>query len=89
MIRSDEINGAAAETEVNASQMIQSGKTDPHRARLEEEYGKVWTTDEMREEFDVLGFGAPFVVVRRKSDGKKGSLEFQHMPRFYFNWAEA
>jgi hypothetical protein len=25
-------------------------------------------------------------VVRRKSDGVKGSLEFQHNPRFYFNF---
>jgi hypothetical protein len=29
---------------------------------------------------------APFVVVRRKADGRKGSLEFQHHPRFYFNF---
>ena len=33
------------------------------------------TTDQLREEFEVLGFMAPFVVVRRKSDGKKSSLE--------------
>jgi hypothetical protein len=26
------------------------------------------------------------VVVRRRSDGGKGSLEFQHQPRFYFNF---
>lgn len=29
---------------------------------------------------------APLVVVRRKADGVKGSLEFQHNPRFYFNF---
>lgn len=28
---------------------------------------------------------APFAVVRRKSDNQRGSLEFQHDPRFYFN----
>jgi hypothetical protein len=33
------------------------------------------------------GFKAPLVVVRRKSDGKKGSLEFQHQPRFYFGFS--
>jgi hypothetical protein len=32
---------------------------------------------------------APFVVVRRLSDGQKGSLEFQHHPRFYFNFQKA
>jgi hypothetical protein len=40
----------------------------------------------LQEEFEVLGFVAPFVVVRRKSDGQKGSLMFQHRPRFYFSF---
>ena len=31
-------------------------------------------------------FIAPLVVVRRRSDGQKGSLEFQGWPRFYFNF---
>jgi hypothetical protein len=26
------------------------------------------------------------VVVRRKADGAKGSLEFQSAPRYYFNF---
>lgn len=47
-----------------------------------------WTTAQMQEEFDVLGFMAPFVVVVRKSDGKRGSLMFKHHPRVYFNWQE-
>jgi hypothetical protein len=42
----------------------------------------------MSEEFTVKGFAAPFVVVMRKSDGVVGSLEFQHSPRFYFNFQE-
>jgi hypothetical protein len=54
------------------------------RAALEADFGRVWDTDQLREEFDVIGFLAPFVVVRRKSDGVKGSLSFQHSPRFYF-----
>ena len=56
------------------------------REALEAEYGQVWTTDEMSEEFEAIGFMTPLVVVRRRSDGQKGSLEFQHNPRFYFNW---
>lgn len=56
------------------------------RQALEQRHGKVWSTDELREEFEVIGFGAPLVVVRRRADGQKGSLEFQHDPRFYFNW---
>jgi hypothetical protein len=59
------------------------------RAQLEADYGKVWTTTEMADDFEVIGFAAPFIVVKRKADGQKGSLEFTHMPRFYFNWIAA
>lgn len=47
---------------------------------------QTWTTDRLREDFDVLGFMAPYVVVRRKADGVKGSLAFRHAPRLYFGW---
>lgn len=56
------------------------------RADLEARYGKVWNTDELTEEFQAIGFMAPLIVVCRRSDGVKGSLEFQGNPRFYFNW---
>jgi hypothetical protein len=56
------------------------------REALEVQYGQVWNTDQLSEDFEVLGFLAPLVVVRRKSDGRKGSLEFQHSPRIYFNY---
>ena len=48
-----------------------------------------YTTAEMSAEFSVIGFAAPFVVVVRKSDGVKGSMEFTHSPRFYFNFTPA
>ena len=48
-----------------------------------------WDTKELQEDFEVLGFSAPFVVVIRKSDRVKGSLEFTHMPRKYFNFKAA
>ena len=59
------------------------------RETLESQHGQVWNTDEMSQDFEAIGFLAPLVVVRRKSDGKKGSLEFQHNPRFYFNFVLA
>lgn len=63
--------------------------TDPgDRTNLEAQHGRVWDTEELRKEFEVLGFMAPFVVVRRRSDNQKGSLEFQHHPRFYFSFTE-
>ena len=51
-------------------------------------YGSVWDTKELQVEFEVQGFAAPFVVVKRKKDGKRGTLTFQHMPRFYFDFRE-
>ena len=59
------------------------------RAALEERYGQVWDSDEIREDFDVIGFAAPMMIVSRKSDGKQGSLVFQHSPRFYWEFQEA
>jgi hypothetical protein len=56
------------------------------REALEAQHGQTWTTTELSEDFEVMGFMAPYVVVRRKSDGQKGSLEFQHSPRLYFNF---
>lgn len=58
------------------------------REALEARYGKVWAADELAVDFEVIGFMAPLVVVRRKADGVKGSLEFQHQPRFYFNFQQ-
>ena len=54
------------------------------RAALGQEYGQVWSTDELRADFEVLGFMAPYVVVRCRADKQKGSLEFQGSPRYYF-----
>lgn len=49
--------------------------------------GPKWDTEAMQRDFEVMGFLAPFVVVRRKSDGVLGTLMFTHHPRFYFGWA--
>ena len=59
------------------------------REALEAQYGQVWDTTEMSADFSVSGFGAPFVVVTRKSDGARGTLQFQHHPRFYFSFQPA
>lgn len=55
------------------------------REALEAEYGQVWDTTQLQEEFSVLGFLAPFVSVQRR-DGVRGTLMFQHSPRFYFRF---
>lgn len=56
------------------------------RIALEKKHGQVWNTEELKKDFSVLGFMAPFIVVQRKSDGVKGSLMFQHDPRYYFSF---
>lgn len=66
-------------------QMIESGQP---AADLAADQDQKWTTDELRAEFEVIGFAAPFVVVRRRSDGQVGTLEFTHSPRVYFGWKE-
>ncbi len=58
------------------------------REALETQHGQVWDTQELSHDFTVQGFMAPLVVVKRKSDGMSGSLEFQHRPRFYFSFQE-
>lgn len=62
--------------------MLESGQPHADLAQADQR----WTTDEVRELFTVHSFLAPFVFVTRKSDGAKGSLEFTHSPRFYFNF---
>jgi hypothetical protein len=66
---------------------VETDDPTTERKRLEAPYGQVWDTAQLADGFEVLGFLAPYIVVRRKSDGRKGSLEFQHLPRFYFNFA--
>jgi hypothetical protein len=58
-----------------------------NREELEARYGQVWDTAQLREDFEVLSFLAPAVIVLRKSDGQRGTLLFQHLPRFYFAWS--
>lgn len=63
--------------------MIETGQP---AADLAADEGGRWTTDELTRDFGVIGYAAPFVVVRRRSDGQRGSLEFTHAPRIYFGW---
>jgi hypothetical protein len=74
-------------TESIRRQQVAEINIDPvSREALEAKHRQVWDTDQLRRHFDVLGFMAPYIGVRRKSDGAKGSLQFQHDPRFYFGF---
>jgi hypothetical protein len=75
------------ETEAIRRQQLTDINSNPgSREALEAEHGQVWDTQELGRDFAVEGFTAPYVVVRRKVDGQRGSLMFQHDPRFYFGF---
>lgn len=63
--------------------MIANGEPEQNLAATTD---TTYDTQALSAEFEVLGFSAPFVIVRRFSDGVKGSLEFTHSPRVYFNF---
>lgn len=44
------------------------------------------TTAQMQEKYEVIAFAAPLVIVIRKSDNVKGTLQFDHRPRFYYDF---
>lgn len=62
--------------------LIATGQPERDLAQAEQR----WDTEQLQRDFEVLGFLAPFVAVRRKADGVKGSMEFTHNPRWYFNF---
>jgi hypothetical protein len=68
------------------SRLVEINLARADRVTLEARHGQVWDTEALARDFEALEFSAPFVVVRRRSDGALGSLEFQHEPRFYFNF---
>lgn len=74
-------------TESTRRQLVSEINAAPGtREALEKTHSEVLDTTQLSLAYDVLGFMAPYVVVRRKSDGVKGSLTFQHSPRIYFDF---
>ena len=49
------------------------------------------TKDEMLNQYNVLGFALGMCIVRRKSDGVEGTLDFAPVDgvRYYYNFLEA
>ena len=56
------------------------------RAELEKQHGRVWDAKELQEAFNVHSFLVPFVLVTNKATGTRGTLTFQHSPRYYFGF---
>jgi len=55
-----------------------------NKLELEVEFGDVWDDRTLPAAFEVVEWLAPFVRVKRKSDGAVGTLMFQPQPRYYF-----
>jgi hypothetical protein len=56
------------------------------RKALEEKFGKVWTAQELEQDFIVTAFIGSTVVVRRKADDVVGTLQFTNRPHLFFNF---
>jgi hypothetical protein len=75
--------------QIRRLQQAQTNADPRTREEIEKDDGPTWNKDELERDFEVLGFMAPLVIVRRKSDGRKGSLRFRHHPRIYFSFVLA
>ncbi|GAF71108.1 unnamed protein product [marine sediment metagenome] len=59
---------------------------ETRKTELVKQYGEVLNTAELQEKYEVSGFGYGMVFVKDKATGKKGAMDFDHMPRFYYNF---
>ena len=75
-----------AAEEIRRHEVARLNRRKAEREQLEQVYGQVWDTDELCKQFEVLGFMAPFVKVRNLDTRERGTLKFQHEPRYYFSW---
>ena len=48
--------------------------------------GEHWNNEALREDFEVIKFASPFVVVRRRRDGVIGTMKFINYQRTYFDF---
>ena len=67
----DETEAIRREAVAQINSAVESDDKIAERARLEAIYGEVYDTDQIRQIFEVLGFAAPFMIVKWKSDGRK------------------
>jgi len=88
----EEVKKMPDKTEKIRKEMVSEINASPgSREALEATYGadNVWDTGELTREFEVIGFMAPLCTVKKKNTGRKGTVMFQHRPRFYFDFKEA
>jgi hypothetical protein len=85
-------NGGATEVSDEEATVLLRRRDDEAKRLLREklaaEHGEanVFDTTQLSDVFEVIGFAAPLVVVRRLADNQKGSLFFTHEPRLYYGF---
>ena len=73
----DETNQMNDETEeFRRFRQAQLNEQAAERTKLEKEYGKVWSTEELCNDFQVVGFMAPLVIVETAQPGKRAAWSF-------------
>lgn len=86
----DEAERLRLAAEINARDTA-GPELDPKECRkvLEAEHGDVWDSYELARDFEVEAFSPPLVVCVRRCDGVRGTLVYQHDPRFYWGFEPA
>ena len=56
------------------------------RKALEARHGKVWSAEELEQDFIVTAFIGSTVVVRRIADDVVGTLEYTRRPLLFYNF---
>ena len=84
----DELRGRApSQVEMDRRMLVaQIERSRRCKEELLEISHSVWSHDQMRQDFDVLTFQKPFVIVRMKGTDQIGTLLFQENPRYYYGW---
>ena len=81
--------GTIKDTELVQREIMETiNNGDEDRKAIEAEDGQTWNSEELGRDFKVMGFAAPYCVVLRKADDKKGTIMFKHSPRIYFGFCE-
>ena len=70
------------------NELVEMNDRDLTREALERDYGEVMDTSAVNMKYQVISFMAPYVLVVRLSDGKRGTLKFTHLPRWYHSFEE-
>jgi hypothetical protein len=78
-----ELQGLAKHIEPGDVELLEAAGVPEFDERTE------WDTEEMQKVFKVEGFALGYCIVTRRSDGQRGTLDFDHAPRRYYNFVEA